>query len=545
VVADVALGLSAAHSVVDDNGAPLNIVHRDVSPQNIMIGLGGMAKILDFGIAKAEGKLGKTATGLLKGKVAYMSPEQINIKDVDARADVYSLGVCLYQAIVGHLPFRGTNDFEVLRARMGGDFTPASVVRPDLPVALTALIDRALAEDPAERFGSALEFHDALETWLLTEGAADRRALSSWLSELFPDIDALVVGRPVANMGMVSTVPSTLTQTPTSQPSASRGFNTVTSAPEPSSSPGTSSSPSSSSPPGSSSSPGMPLSVVAEPTRETMADAAAPRRFSIRPAVVGGVAALAAGLGVFVVMQRSPPAVVAVPPVPVVAVAPVAAPVPVVAPAIVAPPTPVVPVVDDDAALGSLDDVAAPATTAVAKPKPKPWVKAPPLPLPLPSASSGSASSAVAPPSPPPIETAAAVVSAAVSTVEPAVTSPSTSTPTPAVAEPPAVAVRAPEAPQLPKQKRVLQVKELVAACAEIEAELERRGHVPASRVRNVTAPLARALASKLVDGDAVELPMTSIYWFAARRLTEAGQSPASRSAVAAALVEAHRNNSL
>ncbi len=446
---------------------------------------------------------------------------------------------------------------------MGGDFTPASVVRPDLPPVLTSLIDRALADDPAERFTSALEFHEELETWLLDEGAADRRTLSAWVSELFPDIDALVAGRPVAGMGMISTVPTTQTLTPTSHASVSR--TSLLSSPG-APSPGLTSLPGVSSPgmmmsSSEASSPGIPVSVIApDSTLETVA-AVAPKRFSAATVVVGGVTALAAGLGVYVAMQRPAPPVVA-PPVPV-AVAPPPVPVAPVAP--VAPVTPPVaeppPLVDDESALGSLDEIAAAAKPAVAgKPKPKPLV--PPSSA-IPSSATPSSGATASPVTASPDVTASPAASSVATPAEVAATSTplptsptSTPTPTPSLspsqpltvsspASPVSASALPPEAPQLPRQKRVLQVKELVAACADIEAELERRGHLPASRVRNVTAPLARALAAKLVDGDAIELPMTSIYWFVARRLTGQAAQATSRNAVATALVDAYRSNSL
>ena len=167
IIADSCAGLHAAHEAVGPDGEPLGIVHRDVSPPNILISLHGTVKVSDFGIAKARFQLhSRTRTGELKGKFAYVSPERLRGRPVDRRADIYALGCVLYLATLGQRPF-GTGK-EALPKIARGEYKRPSEVRSDYPQALEAIITRALAADPEKRFPTALSMQLELEQWLVT-----------------------------------------------------------------------------------------------------------------------------------------------------------------------------------------------------------------------------------------------------------------------------------------------------------------------------------------------------------------------------------------
>ena len=133
---DVARGLFCAHSLHDDRGAPQGVVHRDVSPHNIMLSRAGAARLMDFGIAKAADRATRTATGTIKGKVAYMAPEQAAGRELDGRADEFALGLVLWECLAGVRMFQGDSDLELLRQVVECRVRPVTRVRPDVPEAL-------------------------------------------------------------------------------------------------------------------------------------------------------------------------------------------------------------------------------------------------------------------------------------------------------------------------------------------------------------------------------------------------------------------------
>jgi eukaryotic-like serine/threonine-protein kinase len=169
IVAEGCAGLHAAHEAVGPDGQPLGIVHRDVSPPNIMISTQGHVKVSDFGIAKARYQLhARTRTGEIKGKFAYIPPEQILGRAVDRRADVYAMGCVLYIATLGLRPFGG--GASALGKIVQGKFLKPSELRKDYPPALEAIVLRALASKPDERFPTAEDMRMALEEWLMEAG---------------------------------------------------------------------------------------------------------------------------------------------------------------------------------------------------------------------------------------------------------------------------------------------------------------------------------------------------------------------------------------
>jgi serine/threonine-protein kinase len=157
-------GLHAAHEVRDEEGAPLDIVHRDVSPQNILIGRDGIARVLDFGVAKALAQSPATQTGLLKGKFGYMAPEQIMRGQVDRRTDVFAAGVVLWEALTCRRLFQASRNIEQAMSRVvAGDIPPPSAHRPGIPPVLDAIVLKAMARDVERRFQSAEELAEAIE----------------------------------------------------------------------------------------------------------------------------------------------------------------------------------------------------------------------------------------------------------------------------------------------------------------------------------------------------------------------------------------------
>ncbi|MCC7541730.1 MAG: serine/threonine protein kinase [Deltaproteobacteria bacterium] len=166
VISHVAAALHHAHRARDAKGKPLGIVHRDVSPQNVMVSYDGSVKLLDFGIAKAQALTTKTQAGWVKGKFAYMSPQQCQGEEIDARSDVFSLGVCLYEALVGRSLYHRKTQYETMKAIIDEPVPSARAARPDVPPELDAIVQKALAKKPEDRFATAGAMSDALEVFL-------------------------------------------------------------------------------------------------------------------------------------------------------------------------------------------------------------------------------------------------------------------------------------------------------------------------------------------------------------------------------------------
>ncbi|MCX5744767.1 MAG: serine/threonine-protein kinase, partial [Proteobacteria bacterium] len=155
VVRQVASALHYAHEQCDPDGRPLEIVHRDVSPSNIMLSYDGSVKLLDFGVAKAQSSSTRTRTGTLKGKVSYMSPEQAKGAPVDRRSDVFSLGIVLWELLTGTRLFRGANDLATIQMIVNEAPAAPSTYRDDCPPELDLIVQRALATAPDARLQTA------------------------------------------------------------------------------------------------------------------------------------------------------------------------------------------------------------------------------------------------------------------------------------------------------------------------------------------------------------------------------------------------------
>jgi serine/threonine-protein kinase len=170
LVAHVCAGLQAAHDLVGEDGVALGVVHRDVSPQNILLSSNGQVKLTDFGVAKARGQIhAATQTGEVKGKLSYMAPEQVTTRDVDRRADVFALGCVLYEATVGERPFHGDDALSTLYQLLERPIRPPSSVLADYPPALERIVLKALERDADARYQTAEEMGRALQMWLASE----------------------------------------------------------------------------------------------------------------------------------------------------------------------------------------------------------------------------------------------------------------------------------------------------------------------------------------------------------------------------------------
>jgi serine/threonine-protein kinase len=186
IVSGAAAGLHHAHERRGKNGQPLNIVHRDVSPANIMVGYDGSVKVLDFGIAKAEERATKTVGGTIKGKYGYMSPEQCKGKSIDRRSDIFALGICLYELTTLRRAFKGNDDFETMKRIVAGDVVLPSVAVPGYPRELEAIVLTALANDANARFQTGQEMIEALDAFAVrAKLTASNTAMGRFMVQLF------------------------------------------------------------------------------------------------------------------------------------------------------------------------------------------------------------------------------------------------------------------------------------------------------------------------------------------------------------------------
>jgi serine/threonine protein kinase len=187
VMREMLAGLEYAHRKRGPDGQPLGIIHRDISPQNVLVSHEGEVKIIDFGIAKAKGQSHKTEAGVIKGKFRYMSPEQARGERIDHRADVFAAGVVLYELILGHPHSKGLTDMQVLARIQQGYLDPLDQIIPDLPPALTEIIDRALSPHPEQRWPSAGHFKRSIEGFISANGLDfNRDAMAGLMRNLFP-----------------------------------------------------------------------------------------------------------------------------------------------------------------------------------------------------------------------------------------------------------------------------------------------------------------------------------------------------------------------
>jgi serine/threonine protein kinase len=184
IMAQAASGLGYAHALTDGEGRPLGVVHRDVSPQNVLISFEGAVKLIDFGVARAFGRVAHTSPGGLKGKIEYMSPEQASAEDVDHRADVFALGVVLWEVLTGRRLFRRETELATMRAILDDPIPRPSEIA-DVPAELDAVVMRALRKRRDARFGSAHEMAQALERFAFSNEGFSPLQVASYMKGLF------------------------------------------------------------------------------------------------------------------------------------------------------------------------------------------------------------------------------------------------------------------------------------------------------------------------------------------------------------------------
>jgi serine/threonine protein kinase len=185
---EISRGMDYVHNKRDAQGNPLNIIHRDISPQNILITYSGRVKLIDFGIAKAAVQSTKTQVGVLKGKFGYMSPQQVRGESIDHRSDIYSIGIVLWEVLTNRRLFRGDNEYETLQLVREPDVAPPSAFNSHVPSDVDEIVMKALSVDPRERYqhagGLAADLDAFLEQEAVTYGAEQ---LSSWMAQTFPE----------------------------------------------------------------------------------------------------------------------------------------------------------------------------------------------------------------------------------------------------------------------------------------------------------------------------------------------------------------------
>ena len=186
VIMKVCEGLDYAHNKRDQAGRELHLVHRDVSPQNMLVSFEGEVKLIDFGIAKAAGKGSKTQAGILKGKFGYMSPEQVRGLPVDRRSDIFSCGIVLYELLTGERLFVGESDFSTLEKVRNVEILPPSTYNRKIPDELERIVLKALSKDVEDRYQNAIDLHDGLQAFVYTAGEFySRKDLAGWMKRVF------------------------------------------------------------------------------------------------------------------------------------------------------------------------------------------------------------------------------------------------------------------------------------------------------------------------------------------------------------------------
>jgi serine/threonine protein kinase len=199
IIVAVASALHHAHEQTGPDGRPMGIVHRDVTPSNVMVSYTGAVKLTDFGIARAAERTSTTRAGTIKGKAGYMSPEQARGEIIDRRSDVFSLGIMLYEVTTGARAFYAPNDYAVMGKVARGDYLPPRELDPDYPAALERIVKRALAVDPDQRYDSAEALQMALESFSHDSGVRlSSLSLAEHMKSLFgtpafPSIDVVPI----------------------------------------------------------------------------------------------------------------------------------------------------------------------------------------------------------------------------------------------------------------------------------------------------------------------------------------------------------------
>jgi len=187
VMAQVLAALDYAHRQRDASGQPLGLIHRDVSPMNVLVSYDGQVKLIDFGIAKAASRATQTVAGVIKGKLGYMSPEQVRGQELDHRSDLFAASTCLHEALTGKPLFSAGTDIDTMERVRNAVAQPPSAAAPDVPAALDAIVMQGLSRDPNERYATAGDMQEALMMFIGSQGPYSAASLREWMREEFGD----------------------------------------------------------------------------------------------------------------------------------------------------------------------------------------------------------------------------------------------------------------------------------------------------------------------------------------------------------------------
>jgi len=221
-------GLHYAHELSGYEGASLQLVHRDISPQNLFVTYDGQVKVLDFGIAKATSASTHTAAGVMKGKIAYMAPEQIVGGNVDRRADLFSVGCMLWAAATGVKLWKDTPDVQIMRRAISGDIPTPQSVNPECDDDLNRIVMKALAREPDDRYATAIELQHDLEVYVERFGAAAKqKEIARFVSTLFADTRSQLKALVERQLTLIQTDNSSVSSISRERPRAARGSSTL------------------------------------------------------------------------------------------------------------------------------------------------------------------------------------------------------------------------------------------------------------------------------------------------------------------------------
>jgi eukaryotic-like serine/threonine-protein kinase len=188
IMMELSRGLDHAHKSRDEHGRPLRIIHRDISPQNVLVTYSGSVKLIDFGVAKAAVQSTRTQVGVLKGKFGYMSPEQIRGESIDHRSDIFSVGVVLWELLTNRRLFHGDNEFEIFQKVRDAQVEPPSLRNPQIPAEVDRIVMRALSADPNTRYQWCEELAADLERFLQSlKPVYGQRHMSEWMGRFFAE----------------------------------------------------------------------------------------------------------------------------------------------------------------------------------------------------------------------------------------------------------------------------------------------------------------------------------------------------------------------